>query len=163
MIHVLLANQQKGPGRRHRATFFRGADVRRLCWLMHSPASRTQLYNLVEPYSRSEKLSRKRGMALARRGQNVQVFIDLEYTARRTLTATGCSKTMMMTNPKPYREWKTLHREGRLVLKNHKPEKEVGAAKPYTLKGVGRVRLCEPQQARQKGRSYKRPELGSNM
>ena len=102
-------------------------------------------------------------MVLARKGHNVQVFIDLEYTARRTLTVTGCSKTMMMTNPKPYREWKTLHREGRLVLKTPKPEKEVGAAKLYTLKGVGRVRLCEPQQARQKGRSYKRPELRSNM
>ena len=69
----------------------------------------------------------------------------------------------MMTNPKPYREWKTLHREGRLVLKNPKPEKELGAVKPYTLKGVGRVRLCEPLQARQKGRSYKRPEFRSKM
>ena len=29
---------------------------------------------LVEPYSRSEKVSRKRGMVLARRGQNVQVY-----------------------------------------------------------------------------------------
>ena len=48
---------------------------------------------------------------------------------------------------------------GRLVLKNPKPEKELGAAKPYTLKGVGRVRLCETLQARQKGRSYKRQRL----
>ena len=72
---------------------------------------------LVEPYSRSEKVSRKRGMVLARKGQNVQIFIDLEYTARRTLTIIGCSKTMMMTNPKPYREWKTFYREGTLVLK----------------------------------------------
>ena len=86
-------------------------------------------------------------------------FIDLEYTACRTLRVIGYSKTMMMTNPKPYREWKTLHREGRLVLKNPKPEKELGAVEPYTLTGVGRVRLCEPLQARQKGRSYKRPEL----
>ena len=60
-------------------------------------------------------------------------------------------------------EWQTFHREGRLVLKKPKPDKELGAAKPYTLKGVGRVRLCEPLQARQKGRSYKPRELRSNM
>ena len=58
--------------------------------------------------------------------------------------------TMVMTNPKPYREWKTVHREGRLVLKNPKPEKELGAAKHYTPKGVGRVMLREPLQARQR-------------
>ena len=117
MIYVLLANQQYGPGRRHHATFFRGADVRR-CAVSCIALLQEPNFILVEPYSRSEKVSRKRGMVLARRGQNVRVFIDLEYTASRTLTVTGCSKTtMMMTNPKPYREWKTLHREGRLVLK----------------------------------------------
>ena len=76
------------------------ADVRRLCWLMPSPCFKNPTL-FLEPYLRSEKISRKRGMVLARMGQNAQVFIDLEYTARRTLTVIGCSKTMMMINPRP--------------------------------------------------------------
>ena len=64
---------------------------------------------------------------------------------------------------KPYTLQGVENLTPRLVLRNPRPEKELGAAKPYTLRVVGRARLCEPQQVRQKGRSYKRPELRSNM
>ena len=43
-------------------------------------------------------------------------------------------KTMMMTDPEPYKEWNTMHPNSRWVLKRLKPQKKMGAEKTFHLK-----------------------------